>query len=163
MGLITRYYPFLNMKVHNMGFCVLYSFCVQFQYKMNNKQPLFFFTYTWIQPCLLLCNHHMYSNIIMCTHDIPDNFFTSYQEALFRDLHSTSLLTLSCGYEFEVTIEPIYHHTWRHSSETSIQHYGWPQVVGMSFFFALSTTKVILWLYKYIEVKELCPSKAVYT
>ena len=28
--------------------------------------------------------------------------------------------------------EPILHHNWRHCSETSIQHYSWVQIVGMT-------------------------------
>ncbi len=46
-------------------------------------------------------------------------------------------------------------HTWRHSSDTSILHHSWPQVVGDEFL-DLTMSKFIIWLYKYMVVKELC-------
>ena len=56
---------------------------------------------------------------------------------------------------FLITKIPIMHHTWSHSSKTSIQHHGVSQVVGMSFMLTVHQSSFRecgnVWI-----IKELC-------
>ena len=54
----------------------------------------------------------------------------------------------------QIQYQPILHHNCRHGSETSIQHHGWPQVVGMSFL--LSMHQSSFYECTSVWVKELC-------
>ena len=51
------------------------------------------------------------------------------------------------------------HHHWRHSSELYSTSYS---ISSFGYEVLICNAKFILWLYKYIRVKELCPCRAFY-